>query len=129
MRLVDSDDYKRQTERIVLHSNARFTPAECRELFEEMVKAEARNGRLSARRRKRIIQYAAALQLTPMQASRIVTKVCRDLGQETAMQPPLLYRAVEQAAKPHRWPIWLILTIAVVTAIVLGQLVHRLPYV
>ena len=59
-----------------------------------MVKAEARNGRLSARRRKRIIQYAAALQLTPMQASRIVTQGVPGLGagDSDAAPPPLQSR-------------------------------------
>jgi len=107
MRFHDSEEYRR-TERLqLLHTGPRLSRQEGREIFREMVRAETRNGPLSPTRRKRLIQYAAALQLTPMDASRIVSEVTREQSQDDALTPPLLYRAVEAVAEPNRWPLWL----------------------
>jgi hypothetical protein len=91
-----------------------------------MVRAEARNGRLSPLRRKRLIQYAAALQLTPLDASRIVTEVCCEIGAHDPGDVPGLYRLVETAAQPRRWPMGVQLTLVVIGALAAQQLIVAL---
>ncbi len=125
MKLVDSDDYRRKTETPVLGKST-FTQAEALELFEEMVRAEAANGRLGKSRRKRLIQYAAALQLTPLQASRIVTKVTRETPEVSLSDPPLLYKVVEQAARPHKYPLWIRLSLILAVAVACGHVARHL---
>jgi len=106
MRFQDSEEYRNCDRMQLLHTGPSLSRDEGRAIFREMVRAEARNGRLSDVRRKRLIQYAAALKLTPLDASRIVTEVCCELGVADTLTPPVLYRMVESAAAPHRWPIW-----------------------
>ena len=124
MKLVDSDDYRRKTETPVLGEST-FTQAEALELFEEMVRAEAANGRLGKSRRKRLIQYAAALQLTPLQASRIVTKVCSETQEVFSSDSPLLYKVVEHAARPQKYPLWLRLSLILTVAVACGHVARR----
>jgi hypothetical protein len=116
MRFQDSEDYRRCDRMQLLHTGPSLSREEGRQIFREMVRTEARNGRLSDTRRKRLIQYAAALSLTPLDASRIVTDVCRELALADPLTPPLLYRMVETAAAPHRWPVWVQALIAVAAA-------------
>lgn len=47
------------------------------DIFREMIRAEIRNGRLSAWRRRRIVQYAAQLKLSAVEAGRLIAE-CRD---------------------------------------------------
>jgi hypothetical protein len=126
MRFHDSDDHQRQRETRVLHTGPSLSRHEGHNIFREMVRGEARNGPLTATRRKRLIQYAAALRLSPMQASRIVTEVCRECAQPTELAPPVIYRLVETAATPHRWPVWLKITLTLMAAFAADQLVRTL---
>jgi hypothetical protein len=126
MRFHDSDEYRKQRELHVLHTGPSLTTRQCHDIFREMVRGEARNGRLSATRRKRLIQYAAALQLTPVQAGRIVTEVCREFDHPSEFEPPVLYRVVEAAAAPKRWPIWLKITLALLVAFFVDGLLRML---
>lgn len=126
MQFHQSDDFNRTQDLRVLHTGPTLSRDESRRIFREMVRAEARGGRFSTTRRKRLIQYAAALQLTPLDASRIVTEVCFELGMPDPLNPPLLYRAVEAAAKPHTWPPWTHAVGAVLGAFIAYQLLIRL---
>ena len=124
MRLVN-DDQDRPSGMMPIHTGPKFSRQEGREVFREMVRAEMRNGYLSPTRRKRLIQYAAAFDLTPIEAGKIVTEVYRETVQTNA-DAPVLYRFVETAAKPHHWPIWLKLGLAVLAAVVAGQVLSYL---
>lgn len=46
------------------------------DVFVEMIRAEIRNGRLSAWRRRRIVQFAAQLNLSAVEAGRLIEQ-CR----------------------------------------------------
>ncbi len=47
------------------------------DIFRELIRAEIRHGRLSAWRRRRIVQYAAQLKLSAVEAGRLIEE-CRD---------------------------------------------------
>jgi len=47
------------------------------DLFRELIRAEIRHGRLSPWRRRRIVQYAAQLKLSAVEAGRMIEE-CRD---------------------------------------------------
>lgn len=125
MRFRDSDDYRHQDDLQLLHTGPKLSRSEGRVIFREMVRAEARNGQLSDLRRKRLIQYAAALQLTPLEASRIVTEVCFE-NQVDVGDPPMLYRLVESAAAPQRWPIALKISLILAGAFAAQSLLAKL---
>ena len=122
MRLLPSDDFDRTRDVRVLHTGPKLTPGDGRKIFREMVRAEARNGRLDRRRRKRLTQYAAALLLTPVQAGQIVSEVLAELGHPPPDDQPALYRLVETAADADRWPFWLPLCMGVATAFLIYQI-------
>lgn len=122
MRFLKSDEFDRTREVRVLHTGPKLTKSEGRQIFREMVRAEARNGRLDARRRKRLIQYAAALLLTPVEAGQIVGEVAEELGHPPIDDQPVLYRLVETAANADKWPFWLPLMLGVVSAFILYQI-------
>ncbi len=125
MRFHESDEYQRHDDMRLLHTGPKLSRDEGRRIFREMVRAESRNGQLSDLRRRRLIQYAAALQLTPLEASRIVTEVCFEHQVEVG-EPPVLYRVVEAAAAPHRWPVWLKISIVLAGAFAGQYLLLRL---
>ncbi len=47
------------------------------DIFRELIRAEIRHGRLSTWRRRRIVQYAAQLKLSAVEAGRMIEE-CRD---------------------------------------------------
>jgi len=127
MRFLDSDEYRRRQRIDVLHNGPRFTREQGREIFREMVRMETRNGPLSPRRRHRLIQYAAALELTALEAGTIVTEVYREAPwNETGTEPsePLVYRMVESAAAPRTWPVWLRMTLALIAVLAFDRLIR-----
>ncbi|HRX87577.1 MAG TPA: hypothetical protein P5572_21330 [Phycisphaerae bacterium] len=126
MRFHDSEDYRSSDRMQLLHNGPSLSREEGRLIFREMVRAEAKNGNLSNTRRKRLIQYAAALQLTPLDASRIVSEVCFELAVHDPLQPPVLYRMVEAAATPQRWPAWARALVAMIASMLVFHLVVRL---
>lgn len=124
MRFIKSDEFDRTQDVRVLHTGPKLTKSEGRQIFREMVRAEARNGLLDARRRKRLIQYAAALLLTPLEAGQIVTEIANELGHPPIDDQPALYRLVEKAADAEKWPFWLPLLMGVASAFILFQIVR-----
>ncbi len=64
---------------------------ERRQVYREMVAQLRRNGPLSARRRKTLVQFAACLGLSAMQAGSVVEEVERSIGTaaSTASSPDL----------------------------------------
>jgi len=126
MQFHDSDEYRHSRDLRVLHSGPSLSREEGRIIFREMVRAEARNGHFTALRRKRLIQYAAALQLTPLDASRIVTEVCKEQSVPDPVEPPALYRFVESAARPEGWPAWAQVAAGVGAAFVILHFALRL---
>lgn len=91
------------------------------DIFRELIRAEIRNGRLSAWRRRRIVQYAAQLKLSAVEAGRLIEE-CRDellVGDAPeATEHALRLLPVPQ---PHRSPLRNIgFIIAGLTLILLG---------
>jgi hypothetical protein len=126
MRFLDSQDYRRRKQVRLLHTGPKLTQEEGRTIFREMVRGETRNGPLNQRRRKRLIQYAAALELTAVEAGRIVTQVCQEEAQrrgETLVQArsPLHLAASSTA---NRWPAWLTLVLVVAGLLVIDRIVR-----
>jgi hypothetical protein len=126
MRFWDSDEYRQSSGMRLLHTGPRLSPEESRTIFTEMVRAETRNGALSPLRRRRLIAYAAALQLTPLEASRIVTEISREADEARGIAPPLHYRLVEAAAAPHSWPVWLKITLVLLAAFAVDRLLRAM---
>ncbi len=122
MRLLGDEDDNPTTR--TAHTGPRFSREEGREIFREMVRGETRNGPLTERRRRRLIQYAAALDLRPLEASRIVTEVCQE--QTLPDSPPPLYRLVETAADVRRWPTWLTIALTLLAAFAVDRIVRLL---
>ncbi len=111
-----------------IHSGPRFSRGECHEIFKEMVRAELRNGPLAPRRRKRLIQYAAALQLRPLEASRIITSISRAVGHESPQMdlPFALKFPNDHQAAPKHWPTWLKVLIPLLAAFAADQIIRGL---
>ena len=112
-----------------LHTGPSFSHEQAREVFREMVRAEARGNMISKLRRKRVIQYAAALNLTSAEAGKIVTEVYLERGVPfggDGAESPALYRLVEASATPERWPAWLQITAAMTAGFVILAVVRQL---
>ena len=124
MRFHDSDEFRWQEQIRVLHTGPSLTGDEGREIFREMVRAETRNGPLNPIRRRRLIQYAAALKLTPLEASQIIAEVCRENERLRGQQTPAIYRMVETAATPRRWPVWLKIGLPLAAAFAIDRIVR-----
>ena len=78
----------------------RLHKIETAEIFRGMIEWEIRSGKLTSSRRRRIIQYAAQLGLSPIDAGQLITTVCRDAMDNEPQDLTLRYVA------PHRFP-WL----------------------
>lgn len=126
MRYHDSDDFKRASELRLLHTGPKLSRREAHEIFQEMVRAECRNGALSPLRRRRLIQYAAALQLTAVEAGAIVTQISQEMTADTGGDMPAIYRMVETAAKPAHWPAWLKVGVTLAAAFAVERLIRQL---
>jgi hypothetical protein len=124
MRFWDSDEYRHTDEVRLLHTGPRLSREQGHHIFREMVRSEARNGRLSPLRRRRLIQYAAALQLAPLEASKIVTEISDEVHAEFG-PAPWHYRLVEGAV-PTRWPMWVKVALTLLAAFVVDRLVRQL---
>jgi hypothetical protein len=111
-----------------IHGGPRFSRGESHEIFKEMVRAELRNGPLAPRRRKRLIQYAAALQLHPLEASRIITSISRASGHAT--QPPEFFKILnfpkDHESTQRHWPIWVKIALPLAAAFLIDQIIRGL---
>ncbi len=106
-----------------VHSGPQLSRHESIEIFKEMVRAELRNGPLAARRRKRLIQYAAALQLRPLEASRIITSISIATGQEPERTDLLtIFKSKsDQESASYRIPLWLMIVIPLLAAFAIDR--------
>jgi len=111
-----------------LHTGPQLSRSEGHQIFKEMVRAELRNGPLAPHRRKRLIQYAAALQLKPLEASRIITSICRVEGMESTVEKrqsaPLSWSNEDSAES--RLPVGLMIIIPLAAVFLLDRLLHLL---
>ena len=116
MKLHGQPNEQPSTRAQFAQGNQAFTRPEARLLFREMVKGELRNGTLSQHRRKRLVQYAAHLSLTPLDAGRIVTDIYHEEARTTEEQLPeraFQYHPSEPGAQRGRLTGWFVLLIAV----------------
>lgn len=123
MRFLDSQDYRRRKQVRLLHTGPKLTQEEGRTIFREMVRGETRNGPLNTRRRKRLIQYAAALELTAVEAGRIVTEVCHEEALRRG-ETPIQMPASSSHVVAGGWPAWLTLVLVVACLLALDRLVR-----
>lgn len=126
MRFHDSDDFNRADGLQLLHTGPKLARRKAHQIFQGMVRAECRNGALSPLRRRRLIQYAAALQLTPVEAGKIVSEISRETAEAFNQDVPALYRMVETAARPARWPTWLKVGLTLSAAFAVDRLIRQL---
>lgn len=123
MRFLDSQDYRRRKQVRLLHTGPKLSAEEGRTIFREMVRGETRNGPLNARRRKRLIQYAAALELTAVEAGRIVTQVCQEEALRRG-ETPIEFPPAASDAAARGWPAWLTLVLVVAGLLALDRIVR-----
>ena len=100
-----------------------FVPRmDMREIFQQMIRHELRNGRLTPWRRRRIVRYAARLGLSAVEAGRFITD-CRKAALESDDHEERLHalRLVEPAREriPGPYKIAMIITGAILLDVLL----------
>lgn len=95
------------------------------DIFREMIRTELRNGRLSAWRRRRIVQYAAQLNLSAVEAGRLIVQ-CRDEAL-SGVDPLTVVPALHLGDEPATWRslIWNVAAIVVGLAMILVAVMGR----
>lgn len=92
-------------------------PIETRDVFRQLIVDEIRNGRMTRARRKRIVQYAAQMGLSAVEAGRLIA-ACRDelLQSESAETRGHALRLVEPESEriPTVYKIWAIIAIVTI---------------
>lgn len=84
-------------------------------IFRELIKAELRNGRLSPWRRRRIVRYAAHLNMSAVEVGRWITQAKKELlvsGEPSQRQQTLRY--VEACEEQPRRKVNIALVVAIV---------------
>ncbi len=109
-----------------IHGGPQFSRGECHEIFKEMVRAELRNGPLVPRRRKRLIQYAAALQLRPLEASRIISSISKATGNEPARGELLSFfvPSDDSTDTPISVPLWVKIVVPLLIAFAADRVIR-----
>ncbi len=83
-----SAEYPRPVEKDVLNESGTFQPSiPVEDIFEQMFALELRDGKLTPKRRKRLVQYAAQMGLSARQAGALLERSCQqaiDDGAEPA---------------------------------------------
>lgn len=87
---------------------------DAKEIFREMILTEICSGRLTARRRARIVRYAAQLGLSALQAGRLISE-CQLVAFEESPSPRPSLRLAYTPPARH----WLQPRVAIVTGILL----------
>lgn len=104
-------------------SGAQWTRSKRRDVFREMVIGELRCGPLTRMRRRRLVQYAARLDLSAVEAGRLIREAQRAV-QDEADDPaarPSLRLAERHDPSPVRYKLYAVL----VTAVLLNALLLR----
>lgn len=84
--------------------------AQARRVFREMALWELHNGVLNARRRRRLVQYAAALHLSAVDAGRLIQEARAAFESQHPRpstpddKPNLRFRG--DVSQPAAWPVW-----------------------
>ncbi|MFQ5490443.1 MAG: hypothetical protein ACE5GE_06950 [Phycisphaerae bacterium] len=102
---------------------APMPPDQARHVFREMVVWELSNGRLSAWRRRRLVQYAAALHLSAVDAGRLIQEAHDAFNvqhsrpatsdDDADSRPTLRFRP--GLSRPAAWPVWVKLLLLAAT--------------
>ena len=95
-------------------------------IFREMVRGELANGRFSARRRRRLVHYAASLRISAVEAGELIQEVVRaEGGLDTNINEPAPHLRLLPAPK-RTWPTWAKLTAALAAVLLVNLLVLAL---
>ena len=95
-----------------------------RDIFRQLIADEIRTGRLTPARRRRVVQYAASMGLSAVEAGQLISACRKELL--TSEDPAERHRALELVEPPpERWPIALKLSIVVGLAILLDLLLLK----
>ena len=92
--------------------------AQARRVFREMALWELHNGALTARRRRRLVKYAAALHLSAVDAGRLIQEA-KAAFESQYPQPSTLddkpdLRFVGDLSEPPAWLVWVRLAVLLV---------------
>jgi len=110
-RLADGTKRSRPMSRYQIHK-----------IFREMVRGELADGRLSTRRRRKLVRYAASLRISAVEAGELIQEVVRaEGGLDTGINEPAPHLRLVPAPK-RTWPTWAKLT-AALAAVLLAKLV------
>ncbi|HUU82054.1 MAG TPA: hypothetical protein VM243_01000 [Phycisphaerae bacterium] len=118
-QLIDGPPRRRPLARYQIH-----------DIFREMVRHELADGELSVRRRRKLVRYAASLQLSATEAGELIQEAVRAQAavrpaDPHAMGAPRL-RLLAGRAPARGWPITLKLLIAVAAALLLHVILTTL---
>lgn len=90
---------------------------ERQQTFREMVVTLLQNGPLSTRRRRQLVQYAAALKINPVLAGRLIAEARREFDERTAVVSPALRLVTpEPQTRVSGWLVFLGVALAAATA-------------
>ena len=114
-RLADGSRRSRPMSRYQLHK-----------IFREVVKSEVADGRLSPWRRRKLVQYAASLRISAVEAGELIQEAIRARGVEEIgeEEPAPRLRLVPPARRT--WPIWAKLTAALAVVALIRLIVLNL---
>jgi len=91
---------------------------EIHNIYREMVRWELSNGRLSAWRRRRLVQYAAGLGLRAVEAGELIQEVVRSEGRSDFRDDDAPAAPPPRAAVARGWPVWAKLALTLVAVVV-----------
>jgi hypothetical protein len=106
--IIDEPDLDRPMSRFELHA-----------VFREAVRWELSRGRLSKWRRKRLVQYAAALRISAVEAGQLIQEAVQAEYEADRAAEPDAPQLRLVSADPPGWPTWakLATALAVVLAV------------
>ncbi len=100
------------------------TSLEFEQIFKQMVAMELARGALPYRRRRKLMRYAAQIDIKPFRASLLIAEAEREAGLATPIEKvePDDFDAL---VHPERWPIWFKLTVGLIIAMLIDVIVLR----
>ncbi len=109
-------------------SRTRFNRRQRQALFREMVVAEMRRGPMTRRRWRHLVQYAAMLDLSAVEAGEVIGHAREAVGVagvEAYLKPLLAHR--ERRRRPESWSLWSKIAVtAACLALLDAAFLHRL---
>ncbi len=106
-------------------SSSRFTRSERHDIFKRMVVDELARGPLPYRRRRKLMQYAAQIDIRPFDASLLIAEAQLEAGQ---LDPIHFQRpeTITPLIHPERWPLWFKMTAAAIIVLLVNMTLIRL---